>query len=284
MIRSASASSSAAEPVPRSRRPWPARSGPAPGTGPGRRRAAARRAVVPGEPRPRPTLAAVDLGPRSTVTSPRSTRGRPRQRLLQEVGRLEACTSAMPSSCAWRALSIRFWVQRVLDDHRDRAVGADQVRQQLGAAPAGDQAEEDLGQRERGRAPRRPSGSGSAGHSTPPPMAAPLTNANVGTGAVRSRRKTWWPSWPIASACSRLRMQRHAGEVGADAEDERLAGDRDERRVGRRARPSIAASRLARPPGPKVFGLVWSKPLSRVIRAAGRVEAGHRSPGAAAPA
>ena len=36
----------------------------------------------------------------------------------------------------------------------------------------------------------------------------------------------------------------------------------------------IASSRLASPPGPKVFGLVWSKPLSSVIRAAGRSSPG----------
>ncbi len=36
----------------------------------------------------------------------------------------------------------------------------------------------------------------------------------------------------------------------------------------------IASSRLVSPAGPKVFGLVWSKPLSRVIRAAGRSSPG----------
>ena len=63
--------------------------------------------------------------------------------------------------------------------------------------------------------------------------------------------------------------QRHALEVGAGGEDERLAGDADgddaRLGVGRgdrrdRARPALA--------GPSVFGLVWSCPLSRVISAA----------------
>ena len=39
----------------------------------------------------------------------------------------------------------------------------------------------------------------------------------------------------------------------------------------------IAASRLARPPGPNVFGLVWSNPLSRVISAAGLSRPGTRT-------
>jgi hypothetical protein len=37
---------------------------------------------------------------------------------------------------------------------------------------------------------------------------------------------------------------------------------------------SMADSRLARPPGPRVFGLVWSNPLSNVISAAGRSSPG----------
>ena len=39
---------------------------------------------------------------------------------------------------------------------------------------------------------------------------------------------------------------------------------------------SMAASRLARPPGPNEFGFVWSNPLSNVISAAGRSSPGHR--------
>ena len=57
-----------------------------------------------------------------------------------------------------------------------------------------------------------------------------------------------------------------AGQVGTRGEDERLAGDADrgdlvvgERRVDRGVQRQQER-------GPKVFGFVWSSPLSRVIR------------------
>jgi hypothetical protein len=55
-----------------------------------------------------------------------------------------------------------------------------------------------------------------------------LTNANVGT-ASREPREDVVAELAEAPAPARGGQQRHAGEVGADAEDERLAGDADER-------------------------------------------------------
>ena len=93
--------------------------------------------------------------------------------------------SAMPSSKACGPLSMRFWLSGFSTMTVTALVGADQVGQQLGAAPARHQAEEALGQRERRHARGRSCGSGSAGRPrAPPPIAAPLTSAKVGTGRV----------------------------------------------------------------------------------------------------
>ena len=131
---------------PRSRR---ARSGRAPGTAPARavqlgvgERLAACRSQ-------RPTSACGSTaGALDLVTSPRRTPCDPTQRLLEEVGRFEDHDRRCPARPPASALSISFWLSGVLDDHGDRVVRADQVGQQLGAAPAGHQAEEALGQRE----------------------------------------------------------------------------------------------------------------------------------------
>ena len=121
--------------------------GPAPGHGSGPRL---------GRGRPRPAR------PRS---APVSTRAAQRERLLQEVGRLEQRVGE-PELERLLGLQLPVLVQRVVDDDGDRAVGADQVGQQVGAAPAGDQPEEALGQAERRRTRATPCGRCSA---APPP-------------------------------------------------------------------------------------------------------------------
>ncbi|MGX1117076.1 hypothetical protein RKD37_002439 [Streptomyces ambofaciens] len=89
---------------------------------------------------------------------------RPDQRLLQEVRALEDRVRDA-EFVDLRALELLVLVEAVLDDHRDGLVGADQVRQQRAAAPAGDQAEEDLGQGEGREGRRHPCGRCSAGRS-----------------------------------------------------------------------------------------------------------------------
>jgi hypothetical protein len=63
----------------------------------------------------------------------------------------------------------------------------------------------------------------------------------------------------------------HAGQVGPDGEDERLAGDGDGLDLAGLGPLALQAVdgllQLGDEASPKVFGLVWSKPLSRVIRA-----------------
>ena len=93
-----------------------------------------------------PGLAPVDLGPLDDDVAGQHP-GRPEQRLLQEVGALElrvgqpGLEGGVPAERA--AL-----VERVLEDQLDGRGGADEVRHQVGAAPAGDQAEHHLGEAE----------------------------------------------------------------------------------------------------------------------------------------
>ena len=178
--------------------------------------------VVPG--------AAVDLRPgdgaprrRATPTAHSSDRSR------KSAGSKSA--SAMPSFAAFgrrRHLVLR---QRVLDDHRDGGVDADQVRQQLGAAPAGDQAEEDLGEGDdRGRRDR-------------PVLAvqrqlqAAAERRAVDERERRDRRVLQPAEHPVPGLGDLPRLRgighrRNAGEVRADGEDERLAGHADRHRGG----------------------------------------------------
>ncbi len=76
----------------------------------------------------------------------------------------------------------------------------------------------------------------------------------------------------MASASLCVLEHLDALEVRADGEDEGLAGDGDgddRAGVGRLALDLVQrlGSSLASQRGPKVVGLVWSKPLSRVISA-----------------
>ena len=58
-------------------------------------------------------------------------------------------------------------------------------------------------------------------------MAAPLMKAKLGTPSVASLPNTRWPRRPISSTCSCDGQLPEDAEVGADAEDERLAGEAD---------------------------------------------------------
>ena len=100
--------------------------------------------------------------------------------------------------------------------------------------------------------------------SSPPPSAKPFTNANVGLELSPSLRKTSWPSFPIARACSRSfkndRAERSAPAakingfpVIAIAIDELASAT------------LIASFKEASDCGPKVLGRLWSIPLSKVI-------------------
>jgi len=77
--------------------------------------------------------------------------GRPAQRLGQEVGGLEHRVGDAERE-GLRAVQHAVLAEGVLDDHLQRGFRADQARQQVGAAPAGQQAEEALGERDRGDA------------------------------------------------------------------------------------------------------------------------------------
>ena len=95
---------------------------------------------------------------RSTTVSPRTTAEAHSSDSLEEVGGLEQHVGDAQVE-GLLGLEHAVLVHRVLDDDRDGLVGADQVGQQLAAAPAGDQAEEDLGEGDGRR--RRPTGCGS---------------------------------------------------------------------------------------------------------------------------
>ena len=116
----------------------------------------------------------------------RRTAGGPAQRLLQEVGGVEQHVGDARARAACAGREHPVLVQRVLDDDGDRVGRADQFGQQLGAAPAGHEAEE--APRAARAPPRRRTACGS-GSAAPArgrrPCAAPLTNANVGTGVAQ---------------------------------------------------------------------------------------------------
>ena len=154
MIRSASASSSAAVPAAKVAVLRPARSGPAPGTAAGAAPCSLRVERLPGRARAR---------------RPSRRRGRPRAGrrstvAVEHAGRPSAATApgSRPARTARRRCRARaacfgrehpVLVQRVLDDHRDRA-----RRRRSGSAAAGvppqpgTRPRKHLGQRERGRA------------------------------------------------------------------------------------------------------------------------------------
>ncbi len=170
-----------------------------------------------------PGLAAVDHRALDLDLALEDGRG-PDQRLLQEVRALEDGVGD-PELVDLLALELLVLVEAVLDDHRDGLLRADQVRQQGAAAPAGDQTEEDLGERER----REGRGDG--------PVGAVQTDldtaAHRGAVVVREGRhgQLGQPLEDLVAALADgegvlvLLEDLHALEVGADREDERLAGE-----------------------------------------------------------
>ena len=137
----------------RARPSGPRRSARAPGRAPG----AAPATLASATARPRATAASQasprSTSGRSTATVPASTR--PAQ--SSERSRKSApsnSTSAMPSSAACAPGEHPVLVQRVLDDHLDGALGADEVRQQVGPAPAGNMPRKHSGSADAGRGGR----------------------------------------------------------------------------------------------------------------------------------
>ncbi len=130
--------------------------------------------------RDRPLGEALDLArlvlARSTLTvagehavSPRSASPRGSSRRAED--RVRRCRSRTPAA----ALSMRFCFSGFEMTTSRRVLDADEVRQQVRAAPAGDDAEEHLGQRDRGgRGIHRPVGRVEARSRAPPPSASPL--------------------------------------------------------------------------------------------------------------
>ena len=177
----------------------------------------------------------------------------------------------MPSSSTPAALERAVVLQRVRDDDLERVLDADQVRQQPGAAPAGDDAEEDLGQRERRRSTSRRCGrSAFRAISMPPPSASPLMKANDGTPSS--------PSLPRAACARACAISTPVSRSGMSPTFDRSAPAA--RMNGLPVMPtasiSFVAARARRGPrarlrarrsvaGPSVFGRVWSRPLSSVI-------------------
>ncbi len=170
-----------------------------------------------------PGLAAVDLVADDLGGAVQDVRG-PQERLLQEVRALEQRVGDAQVEDLLAA-QLLVLVERVLDDHRDRALGADQVRQDGAAAPAGNQAEEDLGQRE-GRDGLRDGAVGAV--QTDLDAAAHGRAVVVREGRDRQRREALEDVVAALADGERLVVllqQLDTLEVGADREDERLAGD-----------------------------------------------------------
>lgn len=156
--------------------------------------------------------------------------GRPAQRLLQEVGGLEhRVGDAGREGVA--ALDHAVLRERVLDDQLDGRGRADQAGQQLGAAPAGHQAQEALGQGHRGH----------AGGDGPVGAVEGDLQAAAHRRAVHERERR---HLQLAEAAEHLVAQladpqrlvplgdrRGALEVGAHREDERLADNAHGRQV-----------------------------------------------------
>ena len=154
--------------------------------------------------------------------------GRPEQRLLQEVGRIEESVED-PELVRLLGLELAALAERVLNDHRDSAVCADAVRQEVDPAPTGQQAQEALRQR-KGRSTR---GNG-------PVCAVERGLEATAHGGTVHERERWNPQLAQPAEhgmtqlceCSSIVARpdkRNSGQVGADQEHERLAGyaDRD---------------------------------------------------------
>ena len=158
----------------------------------------------------------------------------PPQRVLEEVDRREDRVGDAEVEGVL-ALERAVLLQRVLDDDLERVLDADEVREEVRAAPAGDEAEEHLGQRERRR---RCIDRAVVG------VQADLESAAEREAVVEHERR----HAEVGELAERVVAELHEllrgllvgdlgdlREVGAGSEDERLAGD------GRRAWISPAA-------------------------------------------
>ena len=128
---------------------------------------------------------------------------RPADRVLEEVRGTEHRVGDAELE-RLRPFSIRFFLSGFSMIDLERVLDADEVRQQPRAAPARDEAEEDLGQRERRHRRSRSCGSRRSARSrVPPPRARPLMNTNDGTPSSESLPSDWWPSCAICVPVSR---------------------------------------------------------------------------------
>ena len=270
MTRSASASSSAANassrspcgaPASRSRARYGA------GAAPWKRASttARPRATAASQPAPRSISARSTLvSPSTTLAAQRSDSARKSARLEQRVGDAEGVRLA--------GLEHPVVAQRVLDDDLHRALGADEVRQQVRAAPAG-HASRGRPRGTRGP-PRRWTGCGTCsaararGRRPSRPRSRTRTRARPARRTGRARRGR---ALRASRACSRVvtygRPVRSAPTAKTNGLPVTAAATISPESAS--ARTSSSASPSARsPPGPKVFGLRWSRPLSSVISAA----------------
>ncbi len=156
--------------------------------------------------------------------------GGPAQRLLQEVRRLEHRVGQTGGEGV-RALEQGVVVQRVLHDDRDGAPRSDQVRQQVGAPPPGDQPEEALGQAHRG---------GAGGDGPVPAVQGQLEAAADGQAVDEAERghlqlaqaaEHGVPETGHREGVGAATQQADATQVGARRQDERLARQAHRRQV-----------------------------------------------------
>ena len=100
--------------------------------------------------------------------------------------------------------------------------------------------------------------------SRPPPSAKPLTNAKVGFLLSPNLRKTSCPSFPIASACfgSLKKAMPDKSAPAAKIKGFPVIAIATEELASAIVIASLSAAKEL---GPKVFGRLWSKPLSKVI-------------------
>ncbi len=168
-----------------------------------------------------PRVATVDLGALDDDLTA-DDRGRPEQRLLQEVGAVEDRVG-QPELVRGLPAQRLALVERVLDDQGDRLVGTEEVRHEPGTAPARDQAEHDLGQADG----RRGVHDGAVGA-----VQRDLEAAAEGEAVDEAERRL---AAVLQLAEDRVAQLAHGaygigaaaldrGEVGACGEDERLAG------------------------------------------------------------
>ena len=170
-------------------------------------------------------LVAVDLRPRHRGPAGEDRVG-PGEGVLQEPHRLEHHVGHAERE-GLRGLEHAVHRERVLDDDLEGVLDADEVGQQVAAAPAGDQPEEALRQRDGGDA-----GGDRAVGAVEPDLHAAAHRGAVGEGERRHRQGGQLAERLVAQPPDGERLVPpghlgHAGQVGSHGEDERLAGDAD---------------------------------------------------------